>query len=115
MTIVHTTRMRVSRICDNRPLSDIADDLGSWMATGTRRTYFQFTPTNAIRYATGVPSSNEYILLTRRYYVHKTYNRFHRIISDIKGKMCPVMLRFTCIGRCASFHWRYILLGLGLK
>lgn len=62
-----------------------ADDLGSWVATGTRRTYFRFTHTNAIRYATSVPASSEYFLLTRRYYIHKTYNRFHRIISDIKG------------------------------
>ena len=33
--------------------------------------------------------------------MHKTYNRFHRIISDIKGKLCPVLLvictgRYTC-------------------
>ena len=38
------------------------------------RTYFWFACTNVIRYATGVPSSSEYLLLTRRYYVHKTYN-----------------------------------------
>ena len=63
-----------------------ADDLGSWAATGTRRTHFRFTQTNTIRYSTGVPTtSNDYFLLTRRYFVHKTYNRFHRIISDIKG------------------------------
>lgn len=67
-----------------------ADDLGSWLATGTRRTYFRFTQTNAVRYATGVPNSIEYFLLTRRYYVHKTYNRFHRIICDIKGRLYPM-------------------------
>ena len=67
-----------------------ADDLGSWLATGTRRTYFRFTQTNAVRYATGVPNSSEYFLLTRRYYVHKTYNRFHRIICDIKGRLYPM-------------------------
>ena len=84
---------------DSVPFEDLkADDLGSWMATGTRRTYFRFTCTKAIRYATGVPASSEYLLLTRRYYVHKTYNRFHRIISDIKGKLCPVLL-VTCTGR----------------
>ena len=74
---------------DKVPFEDLkADDLGSWVATETKRTYFQFTRTNAIRYSTGVLSSNDYFLLTRRYYVHKTYNRFHRLISDVKGKWC---------------------------
>ena len=61
-----------------------------WLATGTRRTYFRFTQTNAVRYATGVPNSSEHFLLTGRYYVHKTYNRFHRIICDIKGRLYPI-------------------------
>ena len=66
------------------PFEDLkADDLGSWVATGTRRTYFRFTETNTIRYATGAPASDHYFMLTRRHYVHKTYNRFHRIICDI--------------------------------
>ena len=44
---------------DKVPFEDLkADDLGSWVATGTRRTHFRFTQTNAIRYATGVPSSS---------------------------------------------------------
>ena len=51
-----------------------ADDLGVWVAKGAKRTYFQFTHTNAIWYANGVPDSSDYFLLTRRYYVHKTYN-----------------------------------------
>ncbi len=94
----------VNRICKVQPLSvmknavfqiDIdvvpfndlkADDLGSWGATGTKRTYFRFTEESTIRYASGVPSSsNSYFCLTRRYYVHKTYNKFHRVICDIKG------------------------------
>lgn len=63
-----------------------ADDLGSWMATGTKRTHFRYTQNNTIKYATGLPPpSSDYFLLTRRYYVHRTYNKFHRIISDIKG------------------------------
>ena len=64
-----------------------ADDLGSWTGTGTKRTHFRFTQSNTIKYATGVPSSaSGYFLLTRRYYIHRTYNKFHRIISDVKGK-----------------------------
>ena len=72
---------------DKVPFEDLkADDLGSWSSTGTKRTHFCFTKNNAIKYATGLPSSSlDYFRLTRRYYVHKTYNRFHRIISDIKG------------------------------
>ena len=62
------------------------DDLGVWKATGTKRTHFRFTQGNSIGYASGVPSkSSDYFLLTRRYYVYGTYNRFHWIISDIKG------------------------------
>ena len=66
---------------DKVPFEDLkSDDLGSWSATGSKRTHFRFTQTNAIRYATGMPSSsNAYFCLTRRYYVHKTYNRFHRL------------------------------------
>lgn len=59
-----------------------ADDLGSWVA---RRTHFRFTQTNSIRYSTGVPSSSDYFLRTRRYYVHKTYRHTIDSISDIKG------------------------------
>ena len=72
---------------DSVPFKDIkADDLGVWKATGTKRTHFRFTQCNSIRYASGMPSkANDYFLLTRRYYVHGTYDRFHRIISDIKG------------------------------
>ena len=34
------------------PFEDLkADDLGSWVATGPRRTYFRLTETNTIRYA----------------------------------------------------------------
>ena len=46
------------------PFEDLkADDLGSWAATGTKRTHFRFTKTNAIKYATGIPSSADYFRL----------------------------------------------------
>jgi hypothetical protein len=82
---------------DRVPFEDLkADDLGSWAATGTKRTHFRFTHTKAIKYATGLPSSSsDYFRLTRRYYVHKTYNRFHRIISDIKG--ISLVLQFLLV------------------
>ena len=62
-----------------------ADDLGSWKSTGTKRTYFRFTSGNNIAYATAGADYREYFLLNRRYYVHKTYKKFHRIICDIQG------------------------------
>ena len=69
-----------------------ADDLGSWSSTGTKRIYFRFTQRNIVRYASGIPSSSsDSFCLTRRYYVHKTYHRFHRIISDIIGNACPLL------------------------
>ena len=79
------------------PFKDIkADDLGVWKATGTKRTHFRFTQCNSIRYASGVPSkSSDYFLLTQRYYIHGTYNHFHRIISDIKGNNCICRAEFV--------------------
>ena len=74
-----------------------ADDLGSWKATGTKRTYFRFTQSQAIRYASGKPSGSstcEYFLLTRRYYVHQTCDRYHRLIADIKGMCILLFLLF---------------------
>lgn len=78
-----------------------ADDLGSWTATGTKRTHFRFTQTNAIKYATGLPSS-DYFRLTRRYYIHSTYNRFHRIISDIRGRLSVIMYHRII---CTNYMW----------
>ena len=101
-----TDKVDVSHVCKVQPLGVMknsafmidldevhfedlkADDLGSWKATGTKRTYFRFTQSKSIRYASGKPCGsavNEYFLLTRRYYVHKTYDRYHRLIADIKG------------------------------
>ena len=62
-----------------------ADDLGSWSSTGTKRIYFRFTQRNIVRYASGIPSSSsDSFCLTRRYYVHKTYHRFHHISATLK-------------------------------
>jgi len=64
-----------------------ADDLGSWRATG-KPTHFCFTQSQHIRFASGKPHGStvgDYLLMTRRYYVHHTYDRFHWIITDIRG------------------------------
>lgn len=57
-----------------------ADDLGVWRATGTKRTYFRFTKRNMIVYAPAGMDNRKYFVLIRRYYVHKTYSKFHRIM-----------------------------------
>ena len=63
-----------------------ADDLGSWNATGTKKSYFRFQPSGSLRVSDKRPAnSSDYYTMTRRYYVHKTYARFHRQIVDIKG------------------------------
>ena len=64
-----------------------ADDLGSWKGTGTKRMYFQVMPSGAIRFMERKPSSTaQYFLLTRCYFVHMTYDKFHRMIADIRSK-----------------------------
>ena len=62
------------------------DDLGTWTATGTKSTFFRFTA-SGIKISEKKPSqSGVYHVLTRRYYVHGTYNLYHRIIVDIQGE-----------------------------
>lgn len=80
---------------DEVAYSDIkADDLGSWKSTGTKRTYFKFNQENVLVYAMAGANYKEYFLLNRRYYVHKTYRCFHRIICDIQGNwgICQVCM-----------------------
>ena len=64
-----------------------ADDIGSWHPTGTKRSYFRFSQFNALRACEKRPRDTaEYYTLTRRYYVHKSYDKFHRQIADIRGE-----------------------------
>lgn len=74
---------------DNVEFEDLkADDLGSWKGTGTKRMHFRVLPSGAVRFTMKKPSPGvaaQYFLLTRRYYVHQTYNKFHRMITDIQG------------------------------
>ena len=65
-----------------------SDDLGSWNATGTKSTFFRITK-SGIRISDKKPSkeaSRMHHVLTRRYYVHSTYNLFHRLIADVTGE-----------------------------
>lgn len=65
-----------------------ADDLGSWKATGNKKSFFRVTSAGAVKYLAAKPIgtvSTEYLLLTRRYFVHLTYDRYHRLIADIQG------------------------------
>ena len=64
-----------------------ADDLGSWKATGNKKCYFRVL-SGAVKYLTTKPvgsMTTDYLLPTRRYFVHLTYDRFHRLIADIQG------------------------------
>ena len=64
-----------------------ADDLGSWKATGNK-SFFRVTSSGAVKYLASKPVgsvSTGYLILTRRYFVHLTYDRFHRLIGDIQG------------------------------
>ena len=69
-----------------------ADDLGTWSTTGTKRTFFRFTRSGTLRVTDKKPSSNQssYYTLTRRYYVHKSYEKFHRQLVDIKGMLTSI-------------------------
>lgn len=64
------------------------DDLGTWTATGTKSTYFRLTATGIRISEKKLSQGGAYHVLTRRYYVHGTYNLYHRIIVDIQGKCC---------------------------
>lgn len=65
-----------------------ADDLGSWKGTGTKKMYFRFVASGAIRFTDKKPNSSstyQYFVLTRRYFIHLTYGKFHRMIADVRG------------------------------
>lgn len=74
------------------------DDLGSWYPTGTKKTYIRFTSSGILKICEKTPKSrqSEYYLLTRRYYVHRSYDKYHRQIADISGK--------TIMGSAAIMH-----------
>ena len=71
---------------DKVHFSDLkCDDLGTWTATSTKSTFFRFAAFG-IKISEKNPSqSGMYHVLTRRYFVHGTYNLYHRIIVDIQG------------------------------
>lgn len=68
-----------------------ADDLGLWKGTGTKRVYFRFSPSGTIKYAANKPSAqSDYFLLTRRYFVLKSYEMYHKMIADIRSKCSSI-------------------------
>ena len=70
-----------------------ADDTGLWHPTGTKKSYFRFSQSGMLRICEKCPhNESEYYVLTRRYYIHKSYDKFHRQIADIKGE-----LRHVCM------------------
>lgn len=71
-----------------------ADDLGSWHPTGTKKSYFRFSSDGTLRVSEKRPRNmpSDYYVLTRRYYTHKSYDKYHRLIADIRGKLCIIYL-----------------------
>ena len=65
-----------------------ADDLGSWHPTGTKKSFFRFCPSGTLRISTQCPRGalSNYYVVTRRYYVHKSYDKYHRQIADVRGE-----------------------------
>jgi len=64
------------------------DDLGVWLPTGTKKSFFCFSSSGSLKIATAdLRSESCYYTLTSRYYVHKTYDKFHRQLVDIKGQL----------------------------
>ena len=63
-----------------------SDDLGTWKTNGTKTTYFWIRPSGTIEISAKHkgPDNKSYVI-TRRYYVHGTYQLFRCVISDIKG------------------------------
>lgn len=60
------------------------DDMGSWKSTGTKSVYFSVCE-GQVYFAAGTERSELYHVLTRRYYIHSTYQLYKRIIVDITG------------------------------
>ena len=129
--ILMTAKIESTKICTVRPtgvsenatfvvnldavrFGDLkSDDLGSWNATGTKSTFFRMTDTG-IKVAEARPACDtvtKYHVLTRRYYVHSTYNLYRRMICDVKGKcrqcwiVLPVILHVGgCLLNLPNFH-----------
>ena len=60
---------------------------GIMEGTGTKGMYFRVMSSGAIRFLERKPSSTaQYFLLTQRYFVHMTYDKFHWMIADIWSK-----------------------------
>ena len=57
------------------------DDMGSWQTTGTKSTYFNIADESVVFTC----KSDAGYILKRRYYVHGTYQKYHRMIADVAG------------------------------
>ena len=73
------------------------DDLGTWTATGTKSTYFRFAA-SGIRISENKPAqSGVYHVLIRRYYVHGTYNLYHRLGLLLTFKVSTSVILMCCV------------------
>lgn len=110
-----------------------ADDVGSWHPTGTKKTYFRFSPSGALRISENQPPGihADYYVLTRRYYIHNSYISFtgrllisevnivYWIITWLNSLACWVMWSHfnwrTCISAylCFKFTLAHLVVQLG--
>ena len=55
---------------------------------GPKKPFFRFCPSGTLRISTQCPRGalSNYYVVTRRYYVHKSYKKYHRQIADARGE-----------------------------
>ena len=75
-----------------------SDDMGSWKSTGTKSVYFSIREGH-VYFATVTERGELYHVLTRRYYIHSTYQLYKRIIVDIRG-----MYMYAQVIFCTHLH-----------
>ena len=82
-----------------------ADDLGVWKTNGTKTTHFCILPSGRIWISSKRKGRlSTYYVITRRYYVHGTYQRFRRVIVDIQGRLLSCYYNIKC-PKYLMFHY----------
>ena len=65
-----------------------SDDMGSWITTGTKSTLFKFVGNQVIF----TSKTQSHFVMKRRYYIHATYGKYHRMIADIAGNFIYIYI-----------------------
>lgn len=62
-----------------------SDDMGAWVTTGTKATHFYFNGSADTLVFTSRKGVRAKYVLKRRYYIHGTYQKYHRMIAVVEG------------------------------